>query len=260
MTYYREFLRTEMTQRRRKNPRYSLRAYARSLDIDPSALSRILSGRRCLSVDKAVEMVKTFDCADPVKHIFLESVVKDHKGRELRRAAPETAEGDLNVQSVHEDQFAVIADWHHYAILELTFLKSFRDDPTWIAERLGLAESVICDALERLQRVGLLVREGGRLKKSQRSLHAKSEALTSAALRRHQRQVAAMAAESIDDVPAAERAVTTMLLPADPVMLQTARRMLEDFAWQLCHHMARGSTTELYALSVNLFPISKRSS
>ncbi len=37
--YYLEFLRTELTRRCRRNPRYSLRAYAKGLAIDVAACS-----------------------------------------------------------------------------------------------------------------------------------------------------------------------------------------------------------------------------
>ena len=44
----REVLRTELARRCDRNPRYSLRAYARWLGIHHGSLSRILNGRRAL--------------------------------------------------------------------------------------------------------------------------------------------------------------------------------------------------------------------
>src|SRR5947209_9956192 len=43
---FRALLRVELARRCAKNPRYSLRAFARSLEIDHATLSQLLRGRR----------------------------------------------------------------------------------------------------------------------------------------------------------------------------------------------------------------------
>lgn len=45
---FRELLKHSLTERNRKNPRYSLRRFAQTLEIDPSDLSKLLRGRRPL--------------------------------------------------------------------------------------------------------------------------------------------------------------------------------------------------------------------
>lgn len=46
---FRLFLQDELVRRCKKNPRFSLRAFARTLAIEPSALSKILHGKRALT-------------------------------------------------------------------------------------------------------------------------------------------------------------------------------------------------------------------
>ena len=48
-TDFRVHLQNEFIDRCKKNPRYSLRAFARSLEIDSSSLSRLLNGKRMVS-------------------------------------------------------------------------------------------------------------------------------------------------------------------------------------------------------------------
>lgn len=43
---FREVLQEELIRRRARNPRYSLRAFARALALDHSSLSQLLRGRR----------------------------------------------------------------------------------------------------------------------------------------------------------------------------------------------------------------------
>lgn len=53
----REVLEKELQERKKINPRYSLRSYAQQLNISASALSEILKGTRALSRTKAQSIV-----------------------------------------------------------------------------------------------------------------------------------------------------------------------------------------------------------
>ncbi len=46
---YRDYLRRELEQRVQQDPRYSLNRFARDLDLAPSRLSEVLSGKQGLS-------------------------------------------------------------------------------------------------------------------------------------------------------------------------------------------------------------------
>lgn len=61
-------------QRRSKNPRYSLRAYAAQLGVHPSALSRILQGKQAVSRKNGVQIVKRLGLARQESCSFLRSL------------------------------------------------------------------------------------------------------------------------------------------------------------------------------------------
>jgi len=54
------------------------------------------------------------------------------------------------------DAASLLAEWHHYAILELTRLECFEPDVRWIGRVLGLHPDEVNVALNRLLRLGLL--------------------------------------------------------------------------------------------------------
>ena len=54
---YRLELKQVFQERRGRNPRYSLRSYARDLDLGVATLSQVLSGKRHLSVKNAKKVV-----------------------------------------------------------------------------------------------------------------------------------------------------------------------------------------------------------
>ena len=116
----RQTLTTEFEQRQRRNPRYSLRAFARDLGTDHATLSQLLRGRRVLSP----RLVQQF-------------------GRKLHLSAADIADA---------------CEQHHAdAILRLARLQSFRPNSRWIATRTGLPLDAVNSALDRLVRHGDLV-------------------------------------------------------------------------------------------------------
>lgn len=255
--YYKDVLRTELTRRSKRNPQFSLRAFAKLLGVDVAALSRVLADKGSLSLKSAERVVRSLRCSAEARRLFLASVAKDLKRRALAKVAPECAPGEGAVKALGEDTFKQVADWEYYAILEATFLKDFSPTPAWIAGRLGIAEERARLALARLLDLGLLEQSGAAVKKSDRSFHSKADAGSSSALRRHQRQLAEAAARSVDGVEPGRRAITTIVVPTDPRMIEAARQLIEDFAWQVSRHLCGGEYEEVYALTINLFPLTR---
>ncbi len=103
----------EFEQRRRRNARYSLRAFARDLGTDHATLSQLLRGRRILSP----RLVRQF-------------------GRRLH---------------LSEADIADACEEHHAdAILRLARLAAFKPESRWIATRTGLPLDAVNAALARL--------------------------------------------------------------------------------------------------------------
>ena len=58
---FRTCLQNELINRCEKNPNYSLRAFAKSLDIGPSALSQIVRGKRKLTKKMTLRLADRLD-------------------------------------------------------------------------------------------------------------------------------------------------------------------------------------------------------
>ncbi|MFN0056205.1 MAG: TIGR02147 family protein [Planctomycetales bacterium] len=145
---FRSFLQSELAARCARNRRYSLRAFARQLEVDHATLSQILRGKRPLT-RRAIE---TFAGHLNLDRASIERFLS-HAGqpddleqqvalREIRQLAQETAQA--------------ISEWYHFAILELIHVREFRPDTRWIARSLGISTDEVCLALQRLLRLGLL--------------------------------------------------------------------------------------------------------
>lgn len=80
---YREILSREFQKRRERNANYSLRSFARDLDLAPSRLSEILNYKQGLSQEKAKEVCQALPISNYEKEVFLLSVQASHARRKL---------------------------------------------------------------------------------------------------------------------------------------------------------------------------------
>jgi len=166
---YRFLLIKELEQRQQKNPAYSLRAFARTLNMSPAYVSQLFTGKRILSEKKASALSQKLKWPAKRKKIFLtllqyqKAPTKESKDYFFEQIQDLS---ELDFLELKQDQFDVVAGWHHFAIVELSDLKDFKQNPTWIAKKLDISVMQAEQALERLIRIGLLKEKEGRLQKA----------------------------------------------------------------------------------------------
>lgn len=83
-----QVLQSELTRRKLKNSRYSLRAFAAQLEMHPSALSRILAGKQELSLQGALSVIEKLSMTEQEKHQFVASVAQEKYQQALATLAP----------------------------------------------------------------------------------------------------------------------------------------------------------------------------
>lgn len=225
-------LREEFSRRMRVNDRYSIRAFARHLGLDSSTISQIFSGKRSISDTKIHSICRKLG---------------------LDVTSSERFENEYSTLAL--DTFAVISDWYHFAILDLTLLKTFRSDLNWIANRLGLTAFETAAAVDRLKRIGMLVEKKGKLYKAQGFYTNYSEGSTSAALKEYQRQVIKKSLQAVDNCPQERKDITSMTIAADSKKLKKAKEKIKKFRRDLCAFLERGESDSVYHLALQLYPV-----
>lgn len=75
------FLTKELGRRKARNPRYSLRAFARFLEMEPSALSRVIACKQELSLRAARRTTELLQMSPPERQSFLSSVAEELQKR-----------------------------------------------------------------------------------------------------------------------------------------------------------------------------------
>jgi transcriptional regulator with XRE-family HTH domain len=118
---YIECLNSAWAKRQQRNPAYSLRAFARDLEISPTGISLILNKKRPLTLERAINWAEKLQMNEDEKAVFLEAVSCDS----VERLNPNNRKSEQLLEKIQYyelqlDQFAVVSDWYHLAILNLS--------------------------------------------------------------------------------------------------------------------------------------------
>lgn len=249
----RGFLQSDLLRRCEQNPRYSLRAYARALQIEPSALSKLLNGKRQVT-PKMFEQIAARLGFSPEQRKSLHPY-NAHMGRSPKNTRSSYQQLALNL-------FHVISDWYHYAILELTQIQGFKGDPKWIASKLGITTSEINIAVERLVHLELLSIDpvtGVWKDESGATTMAGPNPYADAATRKLQKQVLEMGVHALENIPVEERDQSSMTMAIDSKLLPQARAKIKRFRRELCRFLKSSPhQDQVYQLGVSLYPLSTK--
>ncbi len=259
---YQHIIKEELARRCERNPRYSIRAFAKALQIDVGALSRVLAGKQIPSHKLAQKLIEALELEPEKSDVFVSSISETQGHRHLRRTSPffKKLQSKSVPQDLSIDLYRVIADWYHVAILELTFVEDFESTPRWISKNLGIGQTEARLAIERLLNLGLLATKNGRLIKTTEQLSTADKHLTTPALKKNQRQFLERAMVSLEEDPIEERSITSMTMAIDPAKLNEAKKMIREFNQTLCQFLESGKQKRVYNLGVALCPVQKKES
>lgn len=241
-------LQATLVQRCGTNPSYSLRAFAKQLGLESSFLSKLLSGQRSI----------TFQLIERLTEPLLLSPVevrefKDHLARSKGTQSAGTKYVDLSL-----DAFKVIADWHHYAILELTKVEGFHFLPSHIGKKLGISMHEARDAVERLKRLEMLeIDQKTKKLRPAKNFATYGNLFTAPAFRKLQKQVLLQAISALEDTPFEKRHQSSLTLAIHSPSLKKAIARIQDFRDELGDVLQPEGKKydDVYQFSISLFPV-----
>lgn len=167
---------------------------------------------------------------------------------------------DEKVRQIALDQFSLISEWYHYAILELLKVRDFKPNTAWIARALGLTKGEANIAIERLMRLGLIENdpERGWVETTGGYSTNISPGLTSAGAKKLQKQILEQSLKALEEIPLAKRNHTSMTLAIDPAALPEAVKRIARFRRELADFLEQsGTAREVYQISVSIFPVTQ---
>jgi transcriptional regulator with XRE-family HTH domain len=242
---YRTILRDELLRRKQANPSYSLRAFSRQLNMSPAQLSQIISGKRPLSAKKAYRIAESLNFSPTEKSLLVESTIPIG-----------ASSGDQEPIEIRDEEFQLVSDWYHFAILSLTELPHHKADPRWIARQLGVTPQEAADALARLVRLKIVEVKKGKMTQIMKPIRTTTD-VSSSAIRRYHLQNLENSKEKLGTVPVEKREYSAITMAVSTKNLPKAKRLITEFKRKLADIMENGSKDAVYTLAVQLFPVSK---
>lgn len=257
---YREYLQVCFQARKKSNPSYSLRAFARDIDCKVSTLSLIFNNKREISTAAAAKVAQALDLTTSETRYFLDLVhfsrAKNTGEKKIYEIRVQAQEQTLSRKMIPIEVFQVISDWYHTAILELTFVDGFKSDPVWISKRLDITPGEATQAIERLKRLGLLDEVDGVLVKKDKDLSTLCEIPLQANRNAHKqllnKALLALETQSVD-----QRDFGAILFSGDPNKLAKAKKIIQQARREVEKVMEGGTVKEVYSLNTQLFRLSK---
>lgn len=239
-----QILNKKFMEIRSRNSNFSLRSYANKINIACGALSQILQRKRRISEEMAIRLSDKLQLNDYEKEIFM---------RPFKRARAVLEGIEYNGLNYEDEKMC----FYHFALLSLIKVESFKYDNEWIAHKLQINEEFVEEIIKSLLLKNLVkVTEEGNLVRTLDYVST-SDNVSSEYLRSLHRINLLKASEALD-LPIEVRDFTAMNMAIDPRKIDKARELIRKFQDELSILLESGAQTEVYKLTVQLFPITQK--
>jgi uncharacterized protein (TIGR02147 family) len=242
-----------LSHARARNPSYSLRAFAKRISIGPSAVSEILSGTKSVSVKMTKRILDALSIYPEARDRIIAGMTSTDTQSKQKQAR------DRQQRLLTNDEFRIVTDWYHFAILSILETKDPPTDATAIANRLGLTQTQVKDAIERLRRLDMIrVYKDDSFHLTGQSFHT-TDQIPSSAIRASHAQALELAKDALVNTPVELRDFTTLTFAVDPSRLEKAKTIIRKFRTEIASTLDRSPQNDVYMLSIQLFPLTRRS-
>jgi uncharacterized protein (TIGR02147 family) len=250
--YHISVLRSYIEERRARNGAYSLRTFAREMELSAGFLSKILSGQRKMSPKSAQVLAGNLGLGARQQTAFIQSAVLDEN--QTTDSFGPTAQNDStrDVFLAH-DAFRLVSEWYHGALLELFKLGDEMHNPARAAKALGLPIPLIRDAVTRLADLGLLGQPDGNAKP--RFAHIEVASKRDEGIRIYHEQMLGKAIESLSKIPPSNRDITGFQMASSVEKIAEAKDRIRAFRKELQELLSTGKPDTVFACEIGLFPV-----
>lgn len=250
-------------------PSYSLRALARDVNLSPSYLSKILSGKKEFPIHRLDDFVKHLHIDDIGQELIKKSLDVSTKNNNasirLDKDLSNAQDNNLsqNYEMLSKDKFFLLSDWTYLAIMDLVSCANFKPEITSIAKRLGISMTRTQDAVERLFNSGCLFKEeDGAWKKNIKKIRFPNNK-ANPLFRNFHRKTMVHSIEKFQehtrDSDFEKRLLSGMFVAGNPENFSEAKKILNEAIFKASEVLQSGEPTEVYHIGIQAIPWTKLS-
>ena len=252
------FLNEEFQAKRAVNARFSLRQFAKQLNLAPSTLSEVLSGKKGLSIQKSMEIAQILKLSTKRKKMLLDLV--SIEGARNSSAKEQMILKLVNAQRLAEkkkyarDAYSALSNWHSIAMLEYSNTKDGRSIKESSAY-FGVSEETALTNYMNLLKLGLVNKVGNRFIKADGRTSFEQDEKNKALTEFHCQMLRLTEKKLLASDPQ-QRYVGSETLKFNPSLLPTARKILDacfEDLLELSTKTKNPANEEIFYFGIQLF-------
>lgn len=237
-------LREYYQNQKRKNPRYSMRALAKHLEIAPGPTSALIKGSKVWNISEewAVGVLAKMNLKPTQRKRILARMGIKSSGVEIKRI---------------EDLSGLAIDhWAYWPVLCCYDVPALANSENKIAQKLGVTNTEIKMIVQDLLRRHFLTKEAdGTIKRPVEYL-ATTDDISSETIRLLHKSNLDLAKKALEQVPVLQREFQTITVAGSSETIQEIKKEIRDFTDKLAHILNRDQGNDhVFRLSVQLFPV-----
>lgn len=253
----RYYLQNELMERLKRRPHYSLRAFARDLEVSVSALSGFLNHQTQFSSQRIQDFSKKLKLPAEHSEHWLDLIDwKFSKSQAIRKKANLRIQDRIKASKkyIDLDSFQFMAKWEAFALLELlSFERKHSEDE--LIEYLGLKKSQLQSLLKTLLRLNLIYWHEDHWKPVEEDSFVGND-VPSKAVRNFHGQILKKAMKALEEQGLQKREFRSTVFSFKKKDLPQLKRDLNRF-WmdQIGKYATPGKNDAVYCFSMQLFDL-----
>lgn len=262
-----EFLRDSWKAKKKRNPAFSMTAWAKQLGLENSSpLSLAFKGKRALPKKYLPEVVRSLELNGD-EGLYLEALVDLSKARtpeqrlfylkRLNELSPVEGFDNNTVQ-----EYKYLSDPIHTAIIEMTGLKGFRCDPRWIKNKLRFSVTIeeVEEVVNRLVDLNLLKNDPSQkvFIKTHKNLTTEHD-VADLATKNYHKNISLFAAEQIFEQSVTEREFGSYTFNLKKNQMPKAKELIREFLNHFFNELEAetNASSDTYQFNVQLFKVTE---
>lgn len=237
---YREILKDIFVQRVSNNPSYSLRAFARDLDLSVSYLSEVLTSKKILKATYIDQIILKLNLDENSATIFKESCIFENQGKS-------------SLKEISKEDFNDINDPLVFALLSTFFLEDFVNDIDWISEKLRISQEKCHQLINALVEKDILDIKDGQITRKSLNYIVKNFS-NPEKLREFHQKCLFQIDQSLTNMPSEKIHLNHLSFAINPDKISTFREKTDKYLDEIEKLMETGPQKDLYSLAVYLTP------
>lgn len=234
-------LKNDLSEIKRKNPRYSLRAYSKRIGVGFGSLSDLLNKKRALSPQLGKKILQRLVLEKEQSQRFAGLIERDLSKK---------------VNMLPQEAQIMVENWYYFAVLNMLELDFGAKTTAQISARLGVSEAKVKKSIDFMVKTGFLKKVSDGYVVIANAWQT-TDGIPSESGRIAHLEGLLLAQRALTQLPIDMRDITSFVLNGNSKQLERARAEIRKFLQKIQKIMSVGEADTVYRMNTQLFPLDK---